>query len=396
MLSVSVMEAVGNASPMDLRPEHLERQARLRAVADGDGLAGVIALGRGFYDRPGPCAWLTGHYPAFLAAAPYPGLRGAGHAALVLPIEGTTTLLCDPTGAREDLVASDDIRSTDDLWGGLANALRAHGLAHGKVGIAGYDLLPAPVAGALARDLPGLELRPFDAEVDRLRQIKSPNEQVLLARAAACADSALADTIEQLRRGASEREAGAAGCAAALAAGADHVRYVRVHSGVWSERIARWPPALDRVPLEGELVMVDVIGARAGYAFDVARTILLGEAPTAARELLDACATACDAGALACRAGATVHDVLAAAHEAYERAGLAGHARTFAGHGIGIETVEFPLLAPASGELELTAGMTLCVEPGITVPGVGGALIEHEVIVGEGAPRFLCATPSLS
>ena len=169
------------------------------------------------------------------------------------------------------------------------------------------------------------------------------------------------------------------------------MRYLRVHSGEWSERIARWPPALDRTPLEGELVMVDVIGARAGYAFDVARTILLGEAPAAARELLDACAAASDAGALACRAGATVREVLAAAHAVYASAGLAAHARAFAGHGIGIETVESPLLAAASGELELAAGMTLCVEPGIARPGVGGALIEHELVVGERAPRFLCA-----
>jgi Xaa-Pro dipeptidase len=390
------MEALGNASPMDMRPELLERQARLRAVAERAGVAAVIALGRAFYDRPGPCAWLTGHYPPFLASAPRPGLRGAGHAAFVLPVEGTTTLLCDPTGAREELVASDDIRSSDDIWEGLASALRAHGLSRGKVGIAGYDLLPAPVAASLARDLPGLELHAFDAEVDRLRQIKSPIEQSLLAQAAACADSALARTIEQLRQGASEREAAAAGSAAALIAGADHVRYLRVHSGVWSERTARWPPALDRTPVEGELVMVDVIGARAGYAFDVARTILLGEATPAARELLDACAAASDAGALACRAGATVREVLAAAHAVYASAGLAAHTRAFAGHGIGIETVESPLLAAASGELELSAGMALCVEPGIARPGIGGALIEHEVVVGEGAPRFLCVTPSLS
>ncbi len=58
---MSVVEALGNASRMDLRPEQLERQARLRAVADADGLAGVIALGpapsryataQRFYNRP--------------------------------------------------------------------------------------------------------------------------------------------------------------------------------------------------------------------------------------------------------------------------------------------------------------------------------------------------------
>lgn len=393
---MSVVDALGNASPMDQRPELHERQARVRAAAEGAGLAGVVALGRAFYDRPGPCAWLTGHHPPFLAAAPRPGLRGAGHAAFVLPVDGPSTLVCDPTGTREDLVASDDVWSTDDLWEGLAHALHTQGLERAVVGVAGYDLLPAPVAASLARELPGLDLRPFDHVLDELRQVKSAAEQALLADAAACADAALASSIEQLRRGASEREAAAAGTAAALLAGADHVRYLRVHSGPWSERTARWPPALDRVPSEGELVMVDVIGARAGYAFDVARTILLGEGTRAGRELLDACGAASDASARACRAGATVRDVLAAARAAYESAGLAAHARGFAGHGIGIETVESPLLSTASAEIGLVAGMALCVEPGVTVPGVGGALIEHELIVGTGPPRLLCTTATLT
>ena len=314
----------------------------------------------------------------------------------MLPVAGSTTLVCDPTGARDELVASDDIWSTDDLWEGVAAALRSAGLTAGAIGLAGSDLLPAPVAAALACELPGLELQAFDGEIDDLRQIKSPVEQALLADAAACADAGLARAIAELRQGASEREAAAAGTAAALYAGADHVRYLRVHSGVSSERTARWPPALDRVPLDGELVMVDVIGARAGYAFDVARTILLGDVPGASRELLRACAAAADASADACRAGARVRDVLDAAHAVYADAGLDRNARAFSGHGIGVETVESPLLSPSSADLELRAGMALCVEPGVTVAGVGGALIEHELIVGQGAPRMLCLTPTLT
>ena len=391
---MSVDEPLGNASRVQQRRELLERQGRVREMAERAGLVGVVALGRAFYDRPGPCAWLTGHHPAFLAAAPHAGLRGAGHAAFVLPLEGSSALVCDPTGAREDLVTSDEIWSSDDLWEGLAQALRTRGLGRGAVGIAGSDLLPAPVAAALARELPALELRLFDAPIDQLREIKSPLEQTLLSGAAACADAALARAIEQLRAGASEREAAAAGTAAALLAGADHVRYLRVHSGVWSERTARWPPALDRVPDDGDLVMLDVIGARAGYAFDVARTILLGDGARAQRELLSACAEASDASARACRAGATVSDVLRAAALVYESAGLVG--RPFAGHGIGVETVESPLLAAASADTELRAGMALCVEPGVVVPGVGGALIEHELIVGAGDPQLLCVAPTLS
>lgn len=381
---------------MDRATELAERQARTRDALAAAGLAGAVALGRAFYDRPGPCAWLCGHHPPFLAAASYPGLRGAGHAAFVLPADGATTLVCDPTGAREDLVVADEIRSSDDVFGELVATLRRSGLSRGRVGLAGADLLSADTGRLLRAELPALELEPLDPVIDAWRQIKSSAEQELLARAAACADAGLAATIAALREGASERAAGAAGTGAALLAGADHVRYLRVHSGPWSERTARWPPALDRVPGRGELVMVDVIGACEGYAFDVARTIALGTPAAAQRALLEACAAASDAAAQACRAGHTVGDVLDAGAAVYLAAGLAAHARVFAGHGIGIETVESPLLAPAGRDLELRAGMALCIEPGVSVPGVGGALIEHELVVSDGTPRLLCATPTLS
>ncbi|HRA48371.1 MAG TPA: M24 family metallopeptidase, partial [Thermomicrobiales bacterium] len=62
------------------------------------------------------------------------------------------------------------------------------------------------------------------------------------------------------------------------------------------------------------------------------------------------------------------------------------------GHGIGIETVELPLLT-AGNETELRAGMVLCVEPGLFVPNWGGALIEHEVIVqASGPPEVISKT----
>jgi Xaa-Pro dipeptidase len=378
------------------RSELEERQARTREALAPSGLDGALALGRSFYDRPGPCAWLCGHHPPFLAAAPHPGLRGAGQAAFVLPADGASTLVCDPTGAREDLVVADDIRRADDLWAELVTTLRRSGLAGGHVGLAGADLLPAEAAQLVHAELPALALHPLDPVIDVWRQIKSPHEQELLARAAACADAALARTIATLRDGGSERAAAAAGTAAALLAGADHVRYLRVHSGPWSERTARWPPALDRVPEQGELVMVDVIGACDGYAFDIARTIAIGTQRGAWRALLEACAAASDVAAQACRAGHTVGDVLDAGAAVYAAAGFAGEARAFAGHGIGIETVESPLLSPAARDVELRAGMTLCIEPGVTAPGVGGALIEHELVVRDGPPRLLSATPTLS
>jgi len=60
--------------------------------------------------------------------------------------------------------------------------------------------------------------------------------------------------------------------------------------------------------------------------------------------------------------------------------GFGEYARPFIGHGIGYETMEPPLLYEGDST-PLQAGMVLCVEPGIEIPGAQGVRIEEEIIV---------------
>ena len=189
------------------------------SAAEREGLSGVIALGRAFYDRPGPCAWLSGHQPPFLAAAPQPGLRGAGHAAFVLPVSGATTLVCDPMGARDDLVAADDAPQRRRRLAG------ARELARGERPLAragrarGRDLLPGPGRGGALAQLPGLELRRSTRSSTGCgRSSRRASRRCSPApRHAPTRRSRRRST--QLRAGASEREAAAAGTAAAATRG---------------------------------------------------------------------------------------------------------------------------------------------------------------------------------
>jgi len=84
--------------------------------------------------------------------------------------------------------------------------------------------------------------------------------------------------------------------------------------------------------------------------------------------------------------------LLAAAEEAAASFGLAGHLAPLLGHGIGLETVEEPLLMPGVDD-RLEAGMVLCIEPALRVPGLGGYSIEEMVVVEAAGPRILTRTP---
>src|SRR5579875_3097681 len=166
----------------------------------------------------------------------------------------------------------------------------------------------------------------------------------------------------------------------------------RVLTGPYSSYGSRWPQATSRVIEEGELVTLDIIGAVRGYQFDVLRTAVAGGADGEQRRLLGAVARALEAAVAAARPGAPCGDLVRLANGLLEEAGYGAHARTFMGHGIGLETVEDPYLTP-DVTTRLAPGMVLCIEPGVYIPGWGGASIEQEVIVTEGAPEIITPTP---
>lgn len=378
------------------RDEVLARQQRARELAEAGGYDALLVISRSFYDRPGDVAYLTNHFPPFPTTVFSDHNRGMGHAIFLLPIQGESVLLTDPRGYRVDLVPVADVRRVADLGAAAIALLRERGLERGRIGLVGADIFPAAFDRAFAAALPGLRLEPDRDIIAGMRRIKSPAEQALLRRAARCADAGLRAAVEALGGGeVTEREVCAAGIAAAMRAGADFVRYLRVHSGPWSAAGSRWPQAMDRRIEPGDVIEFDIVGAYQGYQFDVNRVTALGRLDAERERLLDTAAEAVDGAVAACVAGARVADIVARAREVIGRSPFAEHMGAMMGHGIGLETVELPYLQATGGEL-LEPGMVLCVEPGIFVPGWAGAAIEQEVIIqAEGPAEVITPTPTL-
>lgn len=356
-------------------------------------LSAAVIVGRSFYDRCGSLAYLTGHFPPFPASVFSGSVRGVGHSILVLPVDRDPILLVDGF-YREDLVSIDDVRPNLDLVSALACAVQELHLEGNVLGLGGEDILPL----AFYRDLKVLcsrmEFQSIDEHLGRLRAVKSPAEQSLLRTAAQVAEVGLKAAIESIRPGATEQAVCAAGLEAATAAGADFVRYLRVHSGPWSAKASRWPPAMSRELQPGELVLLDIIGAVGGYQFDVLRTAAVGEPNEEQRRMVEAVRTTVDSLVAAARPGVKASELAALGKRLLGEAGFAANAGKFIGHGIGLETVEDPYLLPGSAG-EILPGMVLCLEPAIWIDGIGGCSIEQEVIVHDDYTELITLSPTV-
>ncbi|MDA2934918.1 Xaa-Pro peptidase family protein [Acidobacteria bacterium AH-259-D05] len=383
------LESLGTAGIS--RSEILERQARTRDLAGREKLDAVMVVGRSAYDRPGHLAYLTNHFPPFPSTPFTETDRGMGYGIFLLPVEGEATLLIDrqsQAALSKEIVAVGDIRVAPDMITALIDLLKERKVEGGRVGIIGEDLLPATIYRHVVEALPELYLQPADDLVNVQRMIKSEAEIKLMGRAAEIAGAGHAAAIKAVKPGARENEICAEGTAAALRAGADFVRYFRVSTDPQLATTMRWPQATAREIQAGELVMMDIIGAYRGYQFDVFRCTVAGEADEEKRRLMDSVLRATEAAVAAAQAGTIAEELVKVARNVFEEVNYAQYSRSFMGHGIGLETVEPPLISPGDHTV-LQPGMVLCIEPGLRIPGVGGCCIEQEVVVREEGPELL-------
>ena len=382
------MTSVPYISPEEI----LERLVRVREYAERAGWHGVLVVGRSFYDRVGHLAYLTGHFPPFPASPVGAGRRGLGHGMALVPTSSEPILLVDGP-YRAELVAITDVRRHMDLVQGLCHALEERRMAHGVLGLAGEDILPFSFQQALAELCPKLRLSSAERVVERMRSRKSAAEQALLRRAAEIAGLGLKAAVEAARPGATETQVCAAGTAAALEAGADFVRYLRVHTGPWSAWGSRWPQATGRVIESHDTVYLDIIGAYRGYQFDVLRTTVAGTVTPRQRDVFEAVHMALEAAVARARPGVPASAIMNQARDVLRDAGLGDHVTPFAGHGIGLETVEQPYLVDEES-WPLEEAMVLCIEPKVAIADEFGCSIEQEVIVRPDGPEVISEFPT--
>jgi len=244
----------------------------------------------------------------------------------------------------------------------------------------------------------GAELVPTAGLVERLRERKGPAELGRLAAAAALADQALACVLPLLEGGPSEAEVALSLESEMRRLGAEAPAFPTIVASGPGGAEPHHRPGQRRVSA-GDLVTVD-FGARwEGYCSDSTRSWFVPRsaegAPPPPAELaraLSVVTSAQEAGLRAVRPGAAASAVDRACREVVERAGMGELFVHGTGHGVGLDVHEAPALSSTSTDV-LAVGQVVTVEPGVYVPGVGGARVEDMVVVTEDGFEPLTRAP---
>lgn len=351
------------------------RSARLSALRDIIGRADLDAL---LISSLANIRYLTGF---------------SGSNAIVLVSARDCLLLTDfrySTQVETEVGAHATVRiEQNSLWNGLWDHLGASA-GIGRIGFESAHLLHRDFARLMEQG-GRWNWRPQADLVERLREIKDSSEIAAIEKAVEIAETALSETVANIRPGITET---------ALAGVLEHaLRDAGSEAYPFASIVASGPRtalphahAADRVLQTGDFVLLDFGAVAGGYCSDITRTVVLGRASAEQREVYETVREANERASGAIRSKMSGMAADAVAREYIDARGFGDAFGHSLGHGIGLEVHEAPRLARTAESL-LASGMVVTIEPGIYRPGWGGVRIEDDVVITESGVRVLTSFP---
>lgn len=245
--------------------------------------------------------------------------------------------------------------------------------------------------------------------VEAVRAIKDPSEVAIIRKAVEVAERAFAMFTAMLRDADTEKDLVDAMEMYLRRAGARRASFPPICAVGERGALPHAPPT-DRQLGEGSKLLVDW-GADVGYKCDITR-VFRSPFPTPPtrknkqeRVGLDleavykAVEVAQESAVALLRPGTAARDVDTAARKALSKAkvkdvdgDLADYFTHGLGHGIGLDTHEFPRIRQNSDDV-LEIGMVVTIEPGVYIPGWGGVRLEDDYLIGKDGPIRLTTLP---
>jgi Xaa-Pro aminopeptidase len=400
--------------------EYRQRYARLGALMDREGFDALVLT------QEEPVRYLSGYNSVIWAVGRWlptvlVATRDPRNAALI-----ASSFDAGCAGGTSWVGAVDTYRMAEEIPGKVREHLSAAGAADNRVGLefgpGSFMALPQHLIGALigggygpladaragwpatgtAAGEPGgadrqratmRDAAPRDCGrlLSALRMLKSPLEIERIRRSVTAAVAGYQAGLDAATPGMTEKDLvaiiGATMYRSGTTAGtkplfvncvSGHTRYPLVDS-----------PASDNVIGDGDIVFVDGGGASDGYVADILRLIGVGKLRDEDRRYADAAADATEAMIGALRPGVRVSQLIGVAAAEVAAAGVTEPVGEIAGHGIGLELWERPLIRcheNTDDDVAVRPGMVLCLEPILAPPHPDGGLagifvFEQQVLV---------------
>jgi len=238
-------------------------------------------------------------------------------------------------------------------------------------------------------EMPSVSLVETSDVVEELRKVKDAAEISSLRAAAAIGDRGLAELLGRLKEGMTEVEVAAELEDTMRRAGSDGLSFPTIVAFGENAAEPHHSPNARRLK-RGDFIKLDFGATSGGYHSDMTRTVAFGEPDPELAKIYEIVRSSQQAGVEAVASGATGAQVDGASRTIVEQAGYTyGHGT---GHGCGLEVHEAPTANKTSEDV-LKPGMTVTVEPGIYLPGLGGVRIEDLVVVTDGGCEVLTRSP---
>jgi Xaa-Pro aminopeptidase len=357
-----------------LKEEYQNRFERVLEVAKREDFDLLMVYTRGNRNMYGNLLYLTGYYSFD------PCIEGA----LLAPRTGDARLLLNfewdlDRAALTSWLARGAMSSSRDLGEGLIRHCQEAGFASARIGLAGETYLPTSLFMQLQSGLPQATFVPATALVEHERLIKSENEIAAMRVAARITNNAIMAGIQALEAGVSELEILSVCVRTMLENQADEIAFTpQVSFGKMTE-VCMAPAS--RNPLRrGDMVMFDMGCLYEHYLGDLSRTHIFGKPTRDQRQIYDLVVQAQEAAIQAVQPGVTAGEIDGVARAIISRAGYGEYFNHWLGRGEGLDLHERPFIEQGD-QMPLQPGMVFSIEPGIYLPGVGGARLEETVLV---------------
>jgi Xaa-Pro dipeptidase len=323
---------------------------------------------------------------------------------LIVPVAGTPVLV---TRAMEQVSVTNMVRAAEfrghsdsetaaDM---AARVLKDMSLSAKRIGI---ECWAAGMSHGLALSLKGqvdAGWTDISGLVDRMRRVKSPEEQALMRAAARVTDAATGAAIDAIGAGVPEREVAAVCLAAMTRAGGDPPAFgpfIRPAHRLGEEHTT-WG---DGVYEAGQPVFLELAGCVGRYHAPNGRLVHVGPASDQDLAIAEVAGEAFAAVLGALKPGARARDVYAAWQAVVDAAGLARYRRHHCGYLVG-------LACPPSwtggntvtglrhdSDLEIETGMSFHILSWLMGSGRGDFFLSNCVLLGADGPEVLTTTPA--